>query len=120
MLLRGEVLALVGLHALERLEGDALLLGKAERGGRRLARGVERGRDGRTGDRFVEIFLALRHPADARRQAARRAEALDRHVGRQAHLFQRACSFSDSCFVSAGSHAAGSSSTPISRAVHDP
>ena len=44
--------------------------------------------------------------------------------GTRRSSFRRACIFSDSCRVSAGSHAAGSSSTPISsrssRSIHQP
>src|SRR6185503_20515524 len=45
-------------------------------------------RDRRAADRLVEIFLPLGHAADARRQAPRRAEALDRDVGHEAQLLQ--------------------------------
>ena len=77
MLLKGEVLALRRLRARQLLERHALLPGKSQ--GRRTGLAVlaEGGRDGRSGDRFVEVFLALRDVGDANGQAPRRAEALD-------------------------------------------
>ena len=78
VLLKGEVLALRRLRARQLLERHALLPGKSQRGRTGLAVLAEGGRDGRTGDRFVEVFLPLRDVGDAGGQTPRRAEALDR------------------------------------------
>ena len=66
VLLIGEVFALGRLRARQLLERHALLLGEAERRGRRLAVLPEGRRHGRAGDRLVEIVLAFR---DVRRRA---------------------------------------------------
>ncbi len=86
VLLKGQVLALRRLRARQLLERHALLAGKAQSGRTGLAVLAEGGRDGRTGDRFVEIFLPLRDMGDASGQTPRRAEALDGSARRDAEF----------------------------------
>ncbi len=84
VLLKGQVLALRRLRARQLLERHALLAGKAQSGRTGLAVLGEGGRDGRAGDRFVEVLLPLRDAGDAGGQTPGRAEALDRSARRDA------------------------------------
>ena len=83
-----EILAFRGLDARQLVERHALLLGKAQRGRRRLTVAAEGGRHRRAGDRLVQILLALGDPRDAGGQPAWRAEGFDRRARRDTQLLE--------------------------------
>ena len=87
-LVRREVHALRRFHACEIAERDPLLLRESERGRRGLAVRRHGRRQRRTGDRLLEILLALRHAAHARGQATGRRVGFDGRVGHHAEFTQ--------------------------------
>jgi hypothetical protein len=85
---KGEVLPFRRLHAGELLEGHPLFLREPHGGRRRLTVGTDGGGYRRTGQDFLEIFLALGDLRNAGRQPSRGAEALDRRPRRDPELVQ--------------------------------